>query len=75
MQKTSYSKLLEIACFSVESCLLAQEAGADRIEFCADYKLGGITPDKADIIKVKESLHIPLHVIIRPKLFLHRGRN
>lgn len=67
MQKASYSKLLEIACFNVASCLLAQEAGADRIEFCADYSAGGITPSKADIIKAKELLRIPIHVIIRPR--------
>ena len=61
------NKLLEIACFNVESCLLAQEAEADRIEFCADYSVGGITPNHKDISKVKELLHIPLHVIIRPR--------
>jgi copper homeostasis protein len=60
-------KLLEIACFNIESCLLAQEAGADRIEFCADYSVGGITPNHTDILKAKELLHIPLHVIIRPR--------
>lgn len=67
MQKTSYNRLLEIACFSLESCLLAQQTGADRIEFCADYSVGGITPSKTDIIKAKETLNIPVHVIIRPR--------
>jgi copper homeostasis protein len=61
------NKLLEIACFNIESCLLAQKAGADRIEFCADYSVGGITPNRADILKAKELLHIPLHIIIRPR--------
>jgi copper homeostasis protein len=61
------NKLLEIACFNIESCLLAQKAGADRIEFCADYSVGGMTPNRADILKAKELLHIPLHVIIRPR--------
>jgi len=61
------NKLLEIACFNIESCLQAQEAGADRIEFCADYLAGGITPNYDDILKAKELLHIPLHVIIRPR--------
>lgn len=60
-------KLLEIACFNIESCLLAQDAGADRIEFCADYSVGGITPNHKEILKAKELLHIPLHVIIRPR--------
>lgn len=61
------NNLLEIACFNIESCLLAQDAGANRIEFCADYSIGGITPKHHDILKVKQLLHIPLHVIIRPR--------
>ena len=61
------NKLLEIACFNVESCLLAKEAGADRIELCANYSIGGITPNHHDILKAKQLLHIPLHVIIRPR--------
>lgn len=67
MLNISSKKLLEIACFDIESCLLAQEAGADRIEFCADYSLGGITPNHLDILKAKQLLHIPLHIIIRPR--------
>ena len=54
MPNISSNKLLEIACFNIESCLLAQDAGADRIEFCADYSLGGITPQHHDILKAKQ---------------------
>lgn len=67
MPKTSYNQFLEIACFNLQSCLLAQEAGADRIEFCSDYSKGGLTPNKAEILKIKEMLSIPLHIIIRPR--------
>ena len=67
MPKIYYKHLLEIACFSVESCTIAQNAGADRIEFCANYSLGGITPTREDILKLRELIHIPLHVIIRPR--------
>ncbi len=59
--------MLEVACFNKESCLLAQQAGADRIEFCADYQSGGVTPNYEDIINVRDALKIPLHVIIRPR--------
>ena len=45
----------------------AAKTGADRIEFCDNYSLGGITPSQADIIEAKKLLHIPLHVIIRPR--------
>ena len=67
MLNTSFKYVLEIACFNVQSCALAQEAGADRIEFCDDYYSGGITPSKSEIIEARKLLHIPLHVIIRPR--------
>ena len=67
MLNTSSKYVLEIACFNVQSGLIAQEAGADRIEFCADYKAGGITPTTNDILEARKLLHIPLHVIIRPR--------
>ncbi len=67
MLNTSSKYLLEIACFNVQSCLIAQEAGADRIEFCFDYNAGGTTPTKADILEVRKLVRIPLHVIIRPR--------
>jgi copper homeostasis protein len=67
MQKATSHKLLEVACFNPESCFIAEQAGADRIEFCRDYNSGGLTPLWDDILKVKERLRIPLHVIIRPR--------
>ncbi len=56
---------LEIACFNVESCIIAQNAGVDRIEFCTNYESGGLTPSFDDILKVRDLIHLPLHVIIR----------
>lgn len=67
MQKAFSHKLLEVACFDAESCLIAERAGADRIEFCSDYSSGGLTPSWNDILSVKKRLQIPLHVIIRPR--------
>jgi len=61
------ASLLEIACFNFASCEIAQKAGAHRIEFCADYRSGGITPSEKDITQIKKSIHIPVHVIIRPR--------
>ncbi len=67
MQKVCCKISLEIACFSVEACVEAEKAGADRIEFCADYARGGITPLHEDILKVRSIINIPVHVIIRPR--------
>src|ERR1043165_9673282 len=61
------SKILEIACFNLESAIKAQAAGADRIELCEDYKAGGITPNQNLIAETRQLLKIPIHVIIRPR--------
>ena len=58
---------LEIACFNVESTLIAQANGADRVELCADMLVGGTTPCLQDIKKVREGLTIDLNVMIRPR--------
>ncbi|RZJ71775.1 copper homeostasis protein CutC [Flavobacterium sp.] len=58
---------IEIACFNVASVRVAQESGADRIEFCQGYDLGGITPDFESLKAIKPELHIPIFVMIRPR--------
>jgi copper homeostasis protein len=67
MLNTSSNFILEIACFDAESCIIAEQAGADRIEFCFDYAAGGITPTHKAILEVRKILKIPLYVIIRPR--------
>ena len=42
-------KILEICCYSLESALAAEKAGADRIEFCDNFYEGGTTPSFASI--------------------------
>lgn len=58
---------LEIIGFNIESCIRAQEAGADRIELCAGPAEGGITPSYGFIKAAREKLHIELYVMIRPR--------
>lgn len=57
----------EIACFDFESAMLAQKAGADRIELCVNQIEGGITPSYGLIELARKNLHIDLNVIIRPR--------
>ncbi|KAE8449551.1 hypothetical protein EG329_007881 [Mollisiaceae sp. DMI_Dod_QoI] len=59
--------LLEIACFNVESALIAQASGADRIELCKDQHLGGTTPLLSDFRELKNHVEIPVNVMIRPR--------
>lgn len=58
---------LEIACFTYESAIIAQENGADRIELCENMQLGGTTPNAVLAVRVREKLSIKMHVIIRPR--------
>jgi copper homeostasis protein len=60
-------KKLEIACFNLESALIAQKAGADRVELCADISVGGITPNLEMIQQARQHLSIDLNVMIRPR--------
>lgn len=60
-------KKLEIACFNLESTLIAQENGADRVELCMEMNLGGITPSFELIKEARKQLSIDLFVMIRPR--------
>lgn len=58
---------LEIACFNLESVAIAQGNGADRIELCDGYEMGGVTPS-VTVTKVARSLtDIDLYVMVRPR--------
>lgn len=58
---------LEIIGFNIESCVTAQESGADRIELCASPGEGGTTPSYGLIHSAREKLQIELYVMIRPR--------
>ena len=58
---------LEIIGFNIESCILAQAAGANRIELCDNPAEGGTTPSYGFIKKAREVLQIELYCMIRPR--------
>lgn len=58
----------EICTNNVESCIAAQEGGADRVELCAGIPEGGTTPSYGEIKLSRRVLTTTkLHVIIRPR--------
>lgn len=59
--------LLEVIGFNIESCILAQAAGAHRIELCDNPGEGGTTPSYGFIKAAREHLQIALYPIIRPR--------
>ncbi|KAG9190211.1 hypothetical protein G6011_08299 [Alternaria panax] len=59
--------MLEIACFNAPSAVSAARAGADRIELCANYSAGGVTPSLSTLQDVLGETTIPINVMIRPR--------
>jgi copper homeostasis protein len=58
---------LEICAFNLASAIVAQAAGADRIELCASPEEGGVTQSPGTIRTARETLRIALYPIIRPR--------
>lgn len=58
---------LEIACFNLESAVIAQQNGADRVELCDGIEFGGTTPNLEVTTKVRQLIDIDLNVMIRPR--------
>ena len=58
---------LEIACFNLESAIISQANGADRVELCNGLAVGGTTPDFEMVKQAREQLDIDLYVMIRPR--------
>ena len=59
--------MIEIACFNAHSARLAQEAEADRVEICADYEAGGLTPSFEQLTLLRRKIDLPSFVMIRPR--------
>lgn len=58
---------LEIACFNIESAIIAKDNGANRVELCANMKEGGTTPNFELTKTVRDRVIIDLNVMIRPR--------
>lgn len=59
--------VLEIIGFNIESCRIAQSAGASRIELCDNPNEGGTTPSCGFIKAARELLQIDLYPMIHPR--------
>jgi copper homeostasis protein len=58
---------LEVIAFDIQSCQLAADNGADRIELCANPHEGGTTPSYGMMKAARKSTQIQVFPIIRPR--------
>lgn len=58
---------IEVCVDSVESAIIAQKCGADRLEVCMSLVTGGITPHIPFIRTIRDYVNRPIHVLIRPR--------
>ena len=58
---------LEVCVDSIEGAVAAEEAGATRVELCANLRESGTTPSAGAIELAGERIRIPFHVMIRPR--------
>ena len=59
--------IMEICCGSLEDAVIAEAAGADRVELNSAMFLGGLTPSLGCLIEAKNRLKIPIMTMIRPR--------
>ena len=59
--------LLEVCAFNLQSSIIAERAGAKRVELCENPADGGTTPSYGTIKQTREKIGISLYPIIRPR--------
>lgn len=59
--------ILEVCSFNIQSSIIAQRAGAKRVELCDNPVEGGTTPSYGCISETRENISIELYPIIRPR--------
>jgi copper homeostasis protein len=61
------SILVEACVESVEEAVIAERAGAGRLELCANMAVGGTTPSSELMTAVKQLVRIPVAAMVRPR--------
>ena len=59
--------IIEICATTINSVINANRAGADRIELCSNYSVGGLTPTIKFIKKALSISKIPINVLVRSR--------
>lgn len=64
---TNKKSILEVCAFHVDSCIIAERAGAARVELCDNPIEGGTMPSYGTIKTAREKISILLYPILRPR--------
>lgn len=59
--------LLEVIACTPEDAAAAERGGADRIEWIADPRVGGVTPDLSSAAEMRRAVQLPIRVMVRPR--------
>src|SRR3954470_18931357 len=59
--------VFEVCAFNIQSSIIAERAGAVRVELCDNPVEGGTTPSYGTIKQAREKISILLYPIIRPR--------
>jgi copper homeostasis protein len=59
--------IFEVCAFNIQSAIIAEKAGAARVELCDNPVEGGTTPSYGTIKQTREKISILLYPIIRPR--------
>lgn len=59
--------IFEVCAFNIQSAIIAEKAGAARVELCDNPVEGGTTPSYGAIKQTREKIAIALYPIIRPR--------
>lgn len=65
--KRKLTLAVEVCAYSLESCLAADRAGADRVELCASPHEGGCTPSTGLVKAVLSATSLEVHAMLRPR--------
>ena len=63
----STKAIMEVCAFNIQSAIIAEKAGAARVELCDNPLEGGTTPSYGTIRQTREKISILLYPIIRPR--------
>jgi copper homeostasis protein len=63
----SVERIFEVCAFNIQSAIIAEKAGAARVELCDNPVEGGTTPSYGTIFETRERINIDLYPIIRPR--------